>query len=55
MLDSATDIATLLQWSSPYLLVFMLVTVGIWILPFAEELPLPVRGISSTAARRSGQ
>jgi membrane protein DedA with SNARE-associated domain len=44
MLDSATDITTLLHWSSPYLLVFMLVTVGIWILPFAEELALASAG-----------
>jgi membrane protein DedA with SNARE-associated domain len=44
MLDSATDITTLLQLSSPYLLVFTLVTVGIWIFPFAEELALASAG-----------
>jgi membrane protein DedA with SNARE-associated domain len=44
MLAPATDITALLQVSSPYLLIFTLVTVGIWIFPFAEELALASAG-----------
>jgi hypothetical protein len=47
MLDSATDIVALLQLSPPHLLVFTLVTTGIWIFPFAQEPALTSAGYLS--------
>jgi membrane protein DedA with SNARE-associated domain len=43
-MDAFTEVATMLGVSSPYVVVFVLLTIGIWMLPFAEEIALITAG-----------
>lgn len=43
-MDALTDMTIMLGVSSPYVVVFVMLTIGIWIFPFAEELALIAAG-----------